>query len=311
MSDKKRYYWLKLPEDFYDDDTIQWIEDQENGAAYVNFYLKLLLKSLSDDGRLIRYVGQRLMPYDVKSLARLTNTDTDTVRVALELFVNIGLVERLDTGELYMNQIDEMIGSETQAATRMRKMRARKSIDVENKRKLPTLNSDERNNVTDKRNNVQKCYTDIRDRDIEIRDRYRDKDIETEKKSMNSSQIKQIISLWNSLDNNIPKVTALNAGTKRYKLLTARINEYGIDDVIKAIKNIRQSRFLQGYVNDFAITFDWFVRPNNFVKVLEGNYTDKKPARKPNSYENTSDAGGGISESTRKQFEEIKREMGM
>ena len=312
MSDNKRYYWLKLPEDFYDDDTIQWIEDQENGAAYVNFYLKLLLKSLSDDGRLIRYVGQRLMPYDVKSLARLTNTDTDTVRVALELFVNIGLVERLDTGELYMNQIDEMIGSETQAATRMRKMRARKSIDVENKRKLPTLNSDERNNVTDKRNNVQKCYTDIRDRDIEIRDRYRDKDIDTEKKSMNSSQTKQIISLWNSLDNNIPKVTALNAGTQRYKLLTARINEYGLDDVIKAIKNIRQSRFLQGYVNDFAITFDWFVRPNNFIKVLEGNYTDKGvSARKPSSYENTSDTGGGISESTRKQFEEIKREMGM
>ena len=39
MSDSKRYYRLKLPEDFYDDDTIQWIEDQENGSAYVNFYL--------------------------------------------------------------------------------------------------------------------------------------------------------------------------------------------------------------------------------------------------------------------------------
>lgn len=129
MGDNKRYYWLKLPEDFYDDDTIQWIEDQENGAAYVNFYLKLLLKSLSDDGRLIRYVGQRLMPYDVKSLARLTNTDADTVRVALELFVNIGLVERLETGELYMNQINEMIGKETEAARRKRRYRARKAIE--------------------------------------------------------------------------------------------------------------------------------------------------------------------------------------
>lgn len=310
MSNDKRYYWLKLPENFYDDDTIQWIEDQENGAAYVNFYLKLLLKSLSDDGKLIRYVGQRLMPYDVRSLARLTNTDTDTVRVALELFIKIGLIERLDSGELYMNQIDEMIGSETQAATRMRKMRARKSIDVENTRKLPITNHDERNNVTDGRNNVQKCYTDIRD--IDIRDKeIRDRDIDTEKNSMNSSQINQIINLWNSLDSNIPKITALNTGTKRYKLLNARINEYGIDDVIKAIKNIRQSRFLQGYVNDFAITFDWFVRPNNFVKVLEGNYTDKQSQDPKREQENRSSYQEGLDEQTRREFYELKKEMGL
>ena len=149
MGDNKRYYWLKLPEDFYDDDTIQWIEDQENGAAYVNFYLKLLLKSLSDDGRLIRYVGQRLMPYDVKSLARLTNTDTDTVRVALELFVNIGLVERLETGELYMNQINEMIGKETEAARRKRRYRARKAIEGDIK-ELPSGTMSQENETMSK-----------------------------------------------------------------------------------------------------------------------------------------------------------------
>lgn len=179
MSDNKRYYWLKLPEDFYDDDTIQWIEDQENGAAYVNFYLKLLLKSLSDEGRLIRYVGQRLIPYDVKSLSRLTNTDTDTVRVALELFVKIGLIERLDTGEIYMSQIDEMIGSETQAATRMRKMRARKALKSDNQSKKREIDDEKRNNVTGERNNVQKCYTDNRDKII-------DKDIEIEKRDNNN-----------------------------------------------------------------------------------------------------------------------------
>lgn len=310
MSDNKRYYWLKLPENFYDDDTIQWIEDQENGAAYVNFYLKLLLKSLSDDGKLIRYVGQRLMPYDVRSLARLTNTDTDTVRVALELFVKIGLVERLDSGELYMNQIDEMIGSETQAATRMRKMRARKALNADNQAIYENEKNEKRNNVTDERNNVQKCYTDIRDienRDIEIRDRDRD----TEKKSMNSSQINQIINLWNSLDGNVPKITALNTGTKRYKLLNARINEYGIDDVIRAIKNIRQSRFLQGYVNDFAITFDRFVRPNNFVKVLEGNYTDKQSQKPKQRQENRSSYQSTLSESELRKFEELKKEVGL
>lgn len=161
MSDSKRYYWLKLPEDFYDDDTIQWIEDQENGSAYVNFYLKLLLKSLSDDGRLIRYVGQRLMPYDVKSLARLTNTEQDTVRVALELFVNIGLVERLETGELYMSQIDEMIGKETEAARRKRKHRARKEL-VGEKKELPSGTMSQKSGTMSQNNGTmsQQCPTE-------------------------------------------------------------------------------------------------------------------------------------------------------
>lgn len=173
MGDNKRYYWLKLPEDFYDDDTIQWIEDQENGAAYVNFYLKLLLKSLSDDGRLIRYVGQRLMPYDVKSLARLTNTDADTVRVALELFVNIGLVERLETGEIYMSQIDEMIGKETESARRKRKYRARKALEGD-KKELPSGTMSQEYETTS-----QQCPTDNRDK-------IQDKEIEKELRDYNN-----------------------------------------------------------------------------------------------------------------------------
>ena len=54
------------------------------------FYLKLCVKSLKDNGRLIRYVGDKLIPYDVKALAKLTNTDQDTVAVALKVFEEIG-----------------------------------------------------------------------------------------------------------------------------------------------------------------------------------------------------------------------------
>ena len=56
MSDNKRFYWLKLKEDFFDDETIRYIEEQENGIKYSNFYLKLCLKSLRTDGKLIRLV---------------------------------------------------------------------------------------------------------------------------------------------------------------------------------------------------------------------------------------------------------------
>ena len=58
-------------------------------------------------GNLIRYVGEELIPYDVKSLAKLTNTDQDTVAVSLKVFEEIGLIERTGAGEIYMKQINE------------------------------------------------------------------------------------------------------------------------------------------------------------------------------------------------------------
>ena len=87
---------------------------------------------------------------------------------------------------------------------------------------------------------------------------------------------------WNSLDNNIPKIQAIKTGTMRHRLLKARINEYGDEAVLEAIDKIRGSRFLCGYATDFVITFDWFIKPNNFIKVYEGNYADKPTTHPPN-----------------------------
>ena len=101
----KRYYWLKLKEDFFDDETISYIEEQENGVYYVNFYLKLCLKSIKTEGKLIRLVGETLIPYDVNSLSRLTGTPVDTVMVAMKLFESIGIVKVLETGEIYLSLI--------------------------------------------------------------------------------------------------------------------------------------------------------------------------------------------------------------
>ena len=106
-----------------------------------------------------------------------------------------------------------------------------------------------------------------------------------------------IIDEWNSLDDNIPKLQALNPSTNRYSLIQARINQYGLEKVVDAIKSIDQSDFLKGYKTDFRVTFDWFIKPNNFVKVMEGNYIDKK---KP-AYDSWSD------EALENDFLKIKR----
>lgn len=122
-TNNKKYYWLKLKEDFFEDDTINWIEEQENGKEYCLFYLKLCLKSLKTNGILIRNVGQMLIPYDIKKLAEITNTPADTVRVAMEVFKNIGLIQILENGEIYMAQLKNMVGSETKWAEKKRLQR--------------------------------------------------------------------------------------------------------------------------------------------------------------------------------------------
>ena len=68
-------------------------------------------------------------------------------------------------------------------------------------------------------------------------------------------------------------------------MITQRIADYGEETVLKAIDNIKDSPFLLGNNNKgWVITFDWFIRPNNFVKVLDGNYINKKAVQSKGKY---------------------------
>lgn len=122
-----KFYWLQLKEDFFEDDAIQWLEEQQpNGRDYAYFYLKLCLKSLKSNGILIRKVGNILIPYDNKKLAELTKMDFDTVAVAMELLKKIGLVKILENGEIYIEQLQNLIGSKSIGAFKKQQQIARR-----------------------------------------------------------------------------------------------------------------------------------------------------------------------------------------
>lgn len=118
-----KFYWLQLKEDFFEEDSIEWLEEQENGHKYSLFYLKLCLKSLKTNGILIRKVGNMLVPYDNKKLSEMTKTPVDTVIVAMELLKGIGLVQILENGELYITQLENMIGSQSKSALKKQQQR--------------------------------------------------------------------------------------------------------------------------------------------------------------------------------------------
>ena len=106
--------------------------------------------------------------------------------------------------------------------------------------------------------------------------------IDTDVSICHTGTVQRIVEAWNTIaDKNpaIPKITKMARGSKRYNSLMARVKEYGENEVLTAIRNIEDSRFLRGE-NGWVIKFDWFVLPNNFPKVLEGNYADNKPQKK-------------------------------
>lgn len=255
MGDKK-YYWLKLKEDFFEEDTLAWLEEQTNGKEYCLFYLKLCLKSLKTNGILIRNVGQILIPYDVKKLGEITKTDIDTVTVAMELFKKIGLIQILDNGEIYITQLEQMVGSETKWAKYKKKERELKKLD--NVQLLSNINP--KNVHTEIEKEIEK------EKDIEI-------EVSTTKVALIPKHLECIVIAWNNL--NLSTIKSIQ--NTRLKLLNARIKDYGIDGVLQAINNIKESSFLKGQNNkNWTITFDWLIKPSNFIKVLEGNYTDKE-----------------------------------
>lgn len=118
----KKYYWLKLKQDFFKQHNIRIIEEMENGKDYILFYLKLLVESISHQGHL-RFSDT--IPYNDKMLATITNTNVDIVRNAIKVFNELNLMEILDDGTIYMTETQKMIGNETDWASKKREYRAR------------------------------------------------------------------------------------------------------------------------------------------------------------------------------------------
>lgn len=86
--------------------------------------------------------------------------------------------------------------------------------------------------------------------------------------------IDEILDRWNTLPDPIPKTRKLVSGSKRQGMLNQRLEDYGKDTILDAIEMVRQSDFLCGKTSNWRITFDWFIAPNNFIKVIEGNYNN-------------------------------------
>ena len=122
MATGKRYYWIKLKDSFMSSDAIDYLMSQPDGANYVVLYQMLCLKTINTGGCLVSKIGEMLIPYDVEKIQRECKWfSLATVRVALEVYKQIGLVFENPDGTLSISDYSEMIGSETDWAAKKRR----------------------------------------------------------------------------------------------------------------------------------------------------------------------------------------------
>lgn len=117
MSDNKKYYYLRLKDNFFDSDELKILESMKDGYLYSNILLKLYLRSLKNDGKLV--VNDRI-PYNAEMLASVTGHQVGTIKQALSMFKELGLIEVLENGAIYMLDIQNFIGKGSTEADRRR-----------------------------------------------------------------------------------------------------------------------------------------------------------------------------------------------
>lgn len=278
----KRYYWLKLSDDFFKSKPVKKLRRIAGGDTYTVIYLKMLLVALKQDGK-IYYEGVEDTFAD--ELALDLDEDAENVKVTIAFLKAQNLLVDGDAeNEYVLPECAAMTGSESESAERVRNFRARASQNegksLQCNAQLLHCNSD----VTESNKNVTLEKEKSKERNKE-KNKETNKREEVEEEVIVSDEpisptevgtevMQEVVKAWNELETlGIKSVYKIVPSSKRYGNLRARLKQYGKDAVLTAINNIRSSSFLCGdNKTGWMITFDWFVLPNNFVKVLEGNY---------------------------------------
>ena len=313
--ENKRLFFLQLPHDFFGSRRIKKLRKLPDGDSLVLLYLKIQLSTLSTGG-VIELSGLEEDAAD--EIALEISEEPEPVRVVLNFMLKHGLAVEQEDGNIFLPYVEIMTTSHTEAAERMRKSRERKKAsdsltgvtmceqcytDV-----TPPLHENTENantGVTD----GEQCYNRIKNIELESKEQ---KSIDQDRTSIvpvpdtdcplsddngcgtrivPRKDVKAVLTAWNAIG--LTGIKDIKPDTERGRMVKRRILDYGTDAVLTAIQNVGESDFLMGRIGRFQATFDWFIRPNNFQKVLEGNYRNR-----------SSDGGGGTDNIFLKMLEE-------
>ena len=250
MSDNKKYYYLRLKDNFFDSDELKILESMKDGYLYSNILLKLYLRSLKNDGKLV--VNERI-PYSADMLASVTGHQVGTIKQALSIFKDLGLIDVLDNGAIYMLDIQNFIGKGSSEADRKREYRQR-------------IETDRTNVQTNLRQISEKSPPEI---EIELEKEIEIKNIHSPAKQDNTpKEVYEIIDYLNLKTGKSYKHTT----KKTQSLIKARLNEhFTVDDFKKVIDNM--------CAKWIGTKWEEYLRPNTLFAGRFDDYLNQTPTK--------------------------------
>ena len=242
--------WIKITTNIFDDEKIKLIDTMPDRDALLVIWFKLLTMAGKTNDNGFLYIIKE-MPTTDEMLATIFNRPLNTVRLALEMFKKFGMIE--------INEHVNIVNWEKhQNIEGLEKIKEQNRLRQQKRRdKLKEIEYEE------KESNVVSRDSNATDKDIDI-------ELDLEKDIDYTS----ILKIWNLT--NLPKLKLLSQ--KRKEKIKLRTKEVGLDNFLKSIDILNNSKFCLGEnKNSWKADLDWLIsNDTNIVKVLEGKYNDKK-----------------------------------
>jgi len=268
----KKYYWLKLKDNFFTQREIKKLRKIAGGDTFTIIYLKMQLLSIKNEGRLT-FEGTEQSMLDQLELE--LDEDRENIELTMAYLQNNKLLE-IDNDDYFLPKACESIGKESESAERVRRHRAKKLLQGNGK----ALQGN-KCNVT--------SNTEI---ELEI-----EKEIEKEIENplvRERVPYEDIKDLFISTCTKLPKIKQLTEPRKnRLKKIYFEEAEENIIFFKELFETVAKSDFLNGKSErGWRADFDWILKPANLIRILEGKYESIKPEQK-SQYADLTGAGGG------------------
>ena len=252
-----RYYYLMLKENFFESDDLIFLESMENGYLYSNILLKLYLKSLKEKGRLM-YKDR--IPYNSKMISQITRHNIDVVDKAIKIFKELGILDILDNGAIYMLDIENFIGKSSTNADRQRQYQRR--INQEKQELLPECKNSNKNS--------NKNYDEHIEIEIELKNKDKNNNLETTTTT----------NIYSNIESNFGRTLS----PMEYETIQSWLSSYEEEVINYAVKiAVLSNKKTFNYVN--GILRNWKANGYKTLQEIQDNEIKKKPETKEMSAE--------------------------
>lgn len=257
--------WIKICTDIFDDEKILLIENMPEADGIIVIWFKLLCMAGKQNNSGVFMMNERIA-YTDEMLATIFRRPINTVRLALKVFEQYGMIEIVDGAITIPNWEKHQNLDKLEQAKEKNRQRVARHREKQKQLALQDKCNDYSND------DVMQCNDTDKIRLEEDKNRL---DID-KRKNIDYEQIKD---LYNATCVSFPRLTVLSDNRK--KAIKARLHTYTVEQFKQMFEMAEQSDFLKGANNrNWSANFDWLIKDSNFAKVLEGNYNNNTPNNK-------------------------------